>query len=108
MYTAKPLGDGRVASSITAIYECPTGVRATVEVLTYYNTSASANTVLTYLNVAGTQRGIDSHSVAATSRYICVDKTAPIHMDPGDILYAYDGVGNEVDYHVFGQEEQKG
>jgi hypothetical protein len=89
------------------MYTVPTGMRAIIDCISYYNTSASANTVLTYVN-DGTQRTIDNHSVGATVRYIAIDKNAPLYLDAGYILLASDGVGAEVNYHVFGQLEQKG
>lgn len=107
MYTADLLASGQVASGATAMYTVPTGMRAIIDCIAYYNTSGSANSVVTYVN-GGTQRIIDTHSVPANSRYIAIDKTAPLYLDAADIVLASDGVGSEVNYHVFGSVEQKG
>lgn len=101
------LANGQVASGATAMYTVPTGFRAVIDSIMYYNTSASANSVVTYIN-AGTQRIIDTHSVDANGRYICIDNNAPLYLDAADILLASDGVGAEVNYHIFGTIEQKG
>ena len=105
--TPSLLASGQLANSKGTLYTCPTGFRTIIESIQYYNTTAGALTVDTYIH-DGTSRQTDSHSVDANSRYIALDKNAPYFLDAADLLQGNTSAATSVNYHVFGWEEQRG
>jgi hypothetical protein len=106
MFTPELLASGQLANSATAIYTVPTGMRAKIEVVTYFNTTGGALSCSTYIN-DGTQREIHRASVPTVSRTIVIDETAPLYLDAADVLLGAASSATSVNYHVFGQLEQK-
>lgn len=106
-YTPALLASGQLANAKGTLYTVPTGFRARVTCITYYNTTGGALTVSTYID-DGTSRQIDSRSVPAASRYIALDSTAELLLDAADKVEGNTSSNTSVNYHVFGWEEQKG
>ena len=102
-FTAKSLADGQVATSAGAIY---TATATTyVKQVTFFNTNAADQTILVYINRAGTDRKIRRFVLAQNESADLLDGAQSIILENGDIIKAETTTTTAVDYVVWGVEE---
>lgn len=106
-YTPRPLQTGVLANAKGTIFTARAGFRTIVDSIVYFNSTGGALVCDTYIN-DGTERGYDKHSVPATTRYIAVDKNAPLYLEAGYLILANTTAAGSVSYFIFGQEKQLG
>jgi hypothetical protein len=82
-------------------------MRAKIDCVSYFNTSGGGLLCKTYIN-DGTSRQIHEITIATKARSIVVDGTAPHYLDAGYKVEGDAASATSVNFHVYGQLEQKG
>ena len=105
-FEAKPLADGQLATSPTAIYTVPGGALcAYVKRIALYNTNAAEQTVLVSVNMTGTSRRWRRYVLAQNESVDLLDHGDVLHLGPADTLIASTTTAAAVDFFVTGIEE---
>jgi hypothetical protein len=105
-YTPLLLASGQLTNAKATLYPIPTGMKAIIDTISYYNTTGGALVCDTFIN-DGTSRQYDKHSVPTISRYIAVDQTAPLYLDSGNIIEGNTTANTSVNFFIFGRLKQK-
>jgi hypothetical protein len=103
----RPLADGVLTNASAALYTVPTGFRAVIENITYFNTDAATRAAQMHID-DGTSRQMWQESIGTKKRSVIIDKQTPIYLDEGHIIKGHDDAGSVVNYFVYGRLEQKG
>jgi hypothetical protein len=102
-FASKPLADGQVQNTLTAAYTVPSLTIAYVKNVRVFNTSATPQTILLYINVSGTDR-LFARVVLAQNEYADM-LVEPLMLNAADVLKLQSTTTNVVDYLITGVEE---
>jgi hypothetical protein len=104
-FTAKPLADGQLDTTSAELYAAPTNVYTYVKRLSFYNTNATDQTILVYLNRSGVSRLFRSVSLVQDDWVDLLEDGASIMLYDGDSIEAETTTATAVNYFVDGVEE---
>jgi hypothetical protein len=100
---------GTVANPVGTIYTVPTGFRAMVKGLHFFNGAGTTQILTLSMTINGSGAvEYDEHSMLTRTRYISVDETAPLFLSAADTIRALATTNAQVQFYVFVEEEQKG
>lgn len=106
IFTPHYLASGQLASSKGTIYTVPTGMRAIIDSIVYYNTTGGALVCNSYIN-DGTSRQFHKVSVPTVSRSIVLDNNSPLYLDEADLIEGDTSSATSVNYFIFGRLQAK-
>lgn len=101
--TPKALADGQLPDSKTAIYTTPANTTTYISSITLYNSHATTQTTLLYVNRSGTSRVILRDG--AFAQYETYSIGAGLILEAGDTIEATTTTASAVDYQISGIEE---
>jgi hypothetical protein len=101
----KILADGQLAATKSTIYTTPASNYAYVKFFSVFNTSASSQTVVVYVNATGTSRVIARVELAQYESARIIDKDELLALEAGDLIEAQSSSGTSVDYVISGAEQ---
>lgn len=104
-FAAKALGDGQLSDSQAAIYTCPLNTVAYVKSITLFNTGASIETVILWINRSGTPRKWRQYIFGANEHADVLGGASSIILEAGDTIEAMTTTAGTVDYTISGVEE---
>lgn len=103
IFVAKPLADGQLPSSKGTLYTVPALTVAYVKQMRIFNTNASSQTVIVFLNVSGTSRRVGQF-VLAQNESADVFSDA-VQLSAADLVEGQSTNAAAVDYVLYGVEE---
>jgi hypothetical protein len=105
IFTAKPLGDGQLPTTKGTLYTVPASTTAYVKRVAFFNTNATEQTILVYLNLSGVSRLWRRYVLAQNESADLLEHGDALLLAAGDLLEAQTTTGSAVDYIVMGIEE---
>lgn len=105
-FAGKELADGQLPSTKAAIYICPASTVAYIKSITLFNTNASDQTILLYINPAGgSSRTWKRYVLAQNEHADVIGAATSIILEAGGAIEAETTDGSAVDYTISGVEE---
>jgi hypothetical protein len=103
-YTPGSLASGQVASSVGAIYTATSPIIAAfIQRVTFFNNSATPQTIILYIHQAGnTRRAVRQWVLAQYESAAWPDEGVACDLSTGDTLDAITTTASQVDYTVTG------
>lgn len=104
-FNAKVLAEGQLPTSKTALYTVPASTVAYVKLFDMLNTNAAQQTIIIYLNTAGTSRSYGRAILEINEFASVLSDSETIELQAGDTIEAQTTTASAVDYTITGVEE---
>jgi len=104
-YAGKVLAEGQGAATKTTVYTVPASTVAFVKFFNIFNTSATSQTVLIYLNLSGTSRLWRRIVLGENESATLLDEGESVQLEAADLIEITTTTASVLDYIITGVEE---